>query len=178
MSSYDSYQDRHALYSGKCNKDSKKYKLGAAHKRRPQSNGGRDMSCADILRTKGEGSSSDVDVRTFWCKKTLDFTKFIVCPHGQGGWTSATFCRQRARGSIFNGFVRTSFMEDPFILFLLRLAKNVIFRLKKNCKVSFKIILHSEVVRPIAATRTVRTDFSFNFALGKIELLKITEKRI
>jgi len=31
---------------------------------------------------KREGGSSDVDVRTFWCKKS-DFSKFVACPHGQ-----------------------------------------------------------------------------------------------
>jgi len=25
------------------------------------------------------------DAHTFWCKKTPDFLKFMVCPHGQGG---------------------------------------------------------------------------------------------
>jgi len=32
-----------------------------------------------------KGGFSDADARTFWCKKTLDFSKFMVCPHGQGG---------------------------------------------------------------------------------------------
>jgi len=27
--------------------------------------------------------SSDAVVRTFWCKKTPDFSKFMVCPHRQ-----------------------------------------------------------------------------------------------
>jgi len=52
--------------------------LGAVHKRRPQLGG---LSSADILRTKRE--ISDADVRTLWCKKS-DFSKFMVCPHGQG----------------------------------------------------------------------------------------------
>jgi len=31
------------------------------------------------------GGSLDVDVRTFMVQKTSDFSKFMVCPHGQGG---------------------------------------------------------------------------------------------
>jgi len=34
---------------------------------------------------QGEGGSSDTDVRTFWEQKTSDFSKFMVCSHGQGG---------------------------------------------------------------------------------------------
>jgi len=52
----------------------------------------------------GRGGSSDANVRTFWCKKTPNFSKFMVCPNGQGclsqcghffGWW----------GSIFRDFV-------------------------------------------------------------------------
>jgi len=32
-----------------------------------------------------KGGSSDVDICTFLPQKTLDFWKFMVCPHGQGG---------------------------------------------------------------------------------------------
>jgi len=39
------------------------------------------FSSSDIFRTRG---SSDVEVRTFWCKKTSNFSKFMLCPHGQG----------------------------------------------------------------------------------------------
>jgi len=48
--------------------------------RRPQSRGGekrKRLSNAD----KGERVSSDADDRTFW----YNFSKFRVCPRGQGG---------------------------------------------------------------------------------------------
>jgi len=43
-----------------------------------------------LFAGKGRGASSNADVRSFWCK-TLDFSKFMVCPHEQGerGWASA-----------------------------------------------------------------------------------------
>jgi len=33
----------------------------------------------------GQGGSLDADVRTFWCKTSYDFSKFMVYPHEQGG---------------------------------------------------------------------------------------------
>jgi len=42
------------------------------------------LSSADILRTRGRGCSLDADIRIFGTK-TSDASKFIVCPHGQGG---------------------------------------------------------------------------------------------
>jgi len=59
---------------------------------------------ADILRTRRDGGSSYVDVRTFWCKKLRIFSKYMVYPHGQG-----------EMGSIFCDFVRTSFMDGPLL---------------------------------------------------------------
>jgi len=41
-------------------------------------------------------------------EKTLDFSKFLVCPHGQGNWASVDILR--TRGSIDRDFVRTSFI--------------------------------------------------------------------
>jgi len=44
---------------------------------------------------QGVGGSSDAYIRTFWCEKTPEFSKFMVCPQGQerdlsqckkGGW--------------------------------------------------------------------------------------------
>jgi len=61
----------------------------AVHKGRPKSGG--EGVCS--VRIRGKGSSSDADVRTFWCKKTPDFSKFMMCPHGQGGWVSANILR-------------------------------------------------------------------------------------
>jgi len=50
------------------------------------------------VRTRG---SSDADVcALFVTKKLTEFSKFISCPHGQGG-------------SIFRDFVRTTFMDTP-----------------------------------------------------------------
>jgi len=39
----------------------------------------------------------------------MDFSKFMVCPHGQGeeSWASAEILRARGKGSIFRDFVRT-----------------------------------------------------------------------
>jgi len=42
------------------------------------------LSGAGILRTMGEGGSSNSDVLTFRRKKVSDFLKFMVCPHGHG----------------------------------------------------------------------------------------------
>jgi len=50
-------------------------RLEAAHKR--------GLSSVVILQTRW-GGSSGANVRTFWCKKTSDFSKFMVCPLGQG----------------------------------------------------------------------------------------------
>jgi len=46
-------------------------------------------------------------------QKTSDFSKFMVCRHGQkwrGIEPVGTFW---VRGSIFHDFVQTSFMDDP-----------------------------------------------------------------
>jgi len=70
--------------------------FGAVHKRRPQS-GGRGV-CP--VRTRGEGFFR-CGRPHFLVQKTLDFSKFMVCPHGQG---EVNFC----------DFVQTSFMDGPF----------------------------------------------------------------
>jgi len=82
--------------------------LGAVRKRRPQSGGEGELFSADILRTRGvlqgEGGSSDADMRTFWRKKTSDFSKFVVCPYGQRGRgvePVRTFRKQGVRGGQF-----------------------------------------------------------------------------
>jgi len=43
-------------------------------------------------------------------QKTSDFSKFMVCPHGQGGFSQR---EQEGGGAIFRDFVQTSFMDDP-----------------------------------------------------------------
>jgi len=53
--------------------------------------------------------------------KTPDFSKFIVRPHGQGGRGSSTDnFRIRREGTFFRDFVRTSFMDGPFIFSFYR----------------------------------------------------------
>jgi len=52
--------------------------------------------------------SSHADFRTFWCKKTLDFSKFMVYPHGQDGRgvePVRTFCGQGREGGQFFAFL-------------------------------------------------------------------------
>jgi len=58
---------------------------GTVHKRRPQSG---DLYNAD------KGGYSDANVRLL-VQKTSDFSKFIVCPHGQRG---LSHCRQGEGG--------------------------------------------------------------------------------
>jgi len=61
--------------------------LRAVHNRRPQPGGG-SLATADILRTKGFFSC---ECSQFLEQQTSDFSKFMVCPHGQEGggpfWT-------------------------------------------------------------------------------------------
>jgi len=71
------------------------FRLQAVHRRRPQS--GR-LSSADILRTRGEGSISDVNVCTFWCRKISDFSKLMACPHGQGGMSQRGHFSDKGEG--------------------------------------------------------------------------------
>jgi len=53
--------------------------LGVVHKRRPQSGG------FSVRTFFGQGvGSSDAVVLTFW-SKNLQFSTFMMCPHGQGG---------------------------------------------------------------------------------------------
>jgi len=61
--------------------------------------------------------SSDVDVR-FWCKKTLDFSKFMMWPQGQGerGLSQCGHFVSNGKGEpIFRDFERTSFYGRPLI---------------------------------------------------------------
>jgi len=48
--------------------------------------------------------------------KTLDFTKYMVCPHRQKGIEPCSADLLWIRGSVFRDFVRTSFMDDPQII--------------------------------------------------------------
>jgi len=55
----------------------------------------------------------------FYCigaKTATNFSKFIVCPHGQGGEEVEpvqTVCGQGEGGVIFRDFTRKSFMDGP-----------------------------------------------------------------
>jgi len=51
----------------------------------------------------------------FLVQKTLEFSKFMVCGHGQEG-RGLSHCghfADKGEGSIFRDFVRTLFMDDP-----------------------------------------------------------------
>jgi len=82
--------------------------LGTVHKGRPLSGGERWFVQCRHFTDMERGGSSDADGRTFWCNKTPDFSKFMVCPHGQGEVESVrTFFGQEGKGSIFRDFVRS-----------------------------------------------------------------------
>jgi len=53
--------------------------LGAVYKRRPQSEG------ASPVRTFFRQGEVGVLQTIFWCKRTSDIFKFMMCPHRQGG---------------------------------------------------------------------------------------------
>jgi len=71
------------------------YDKEAVHKRRPQSGGERVFKCKRPH---------------FLVQKASEFSKFIVCPHGQEGVEPV---RTRRKGLIFRVFVWTSFMDGP-----------------------------------------------------------------
>jgi len=68
--------------------------------------GGRGLSSADILRT-------DMDVRSFWCKKTSDLSKFMVCPHEQGGLKQCGHFADKREGVNFSRFCADVFYRRP-----------------------------------------------------------------
>jgi len=49
--------------------------------------------------------------------KTSDFSKFMVCPHGQGGGglSQCGHFSDKERRSIFRDFVRASFTDGPYV---------------------------------------------------------------
>jgi len=104
--------------------------LGVVHKRCPQSGGG-GLSSVD---TFGQGRRGVLRMRTpaLLAKKTSDFSKFIVCPHGQEVRREVSQCGHFAdkcgRGLIFRDFVQTSFMDGPLrkILLLLLLLQTIV----------------------------------------------------
>jgi len=77
-----------------------------------RSQGGGGLSSAD------KGDSSDVDVRTFWCKNYRVFRNFWCVRTDKGeegvqGWASLYMLQTRGRRSIFGDFVRTFFTDGP-----------------------------------------------------------------
>jgi len=78
---------------------------------------GKGLSIKDVRSQRegvfvqcGQRGSSDAYVRTFWCKKIANFSKFVVCLHGQGGVEPV---RTWEEGVNIHNFVRTSFMDGP-----------------------------------------------------------------
>jgi len=64
--------------------------LGAVHKIHPQAGGRWGLSRADIFRTREKKVLQMRTMQTsthFGEKKSSDFLKFMVCPHGQGGYS-------------------------------------------------------------------------------------------
>jgi len=62
--------------------------------------------------------------------KTTDFSKFLVCLHGQGALSQ---CGQKAEGSIFRDFMRMYFMDGPLHL-------NTFSRISCSVQFSFQAV--------------------------------------
>jgi len=83
---------------------------GAVHKRRPQSGG---LSNADILQTR-RWEVLHMRTSVLFGEKISDISKFMVCPHGQGGGEGVSQCEHivdKGRGAIFRNFVQTSLTD-------------------------------------------------------------------
>jgi len=87
-------------------------RLRDVHKGRPQSEE-EGVASSDILRTRGRGCSSDVDVRNFRCKthRTFGNLWYVRTTRGREGWATSDILRTKEERLIFREFVRTSFME-------------------------------------------------------------------
>jgi len=72
---------------------------------RSQEGGEVEVYSADILWTR-RGFTLQMRTSAFFGAKTLDFSKFIVCPHGQEG---SELGRSRGKGSIFRDFFANVF---------------------------------------------------------------------
>jgi len=89
-----------------------RFQVGAVHKRRPQSGEGGDCPVTFC----GQGGVFKRERPHFLVQKTPDFSKFMVCPHGQretGSKASVDILRTKGEGSIFCNFVWTFFMDGP-----------------------------------------------------------------
>jgi len=79
---------------------SKKYLLGAVHKRRPQLGEEGGLSSADILRTRGRWFFR-CGRPHFLAQKTSNFLKFMVYLHGQGGFSHCGHFSDKEEGGQF-----------------------------------------------------------------------------
>jgi len=52
----------------------------------------------------------------FWGAKTLDFSKFMVYPHGQGVLRQCGHFSVKEKGVNFSRFCATSFMDGPYCI--------------------------------------------------------------
>jgi len=75
---------------------------------------------------KGGGGSSDVDVRTFWCKSS-DFSKFMVCPREQRGrgLNQCGHFANKAEGVNYSRFCADVFYGLPLTLFTNHTSKGI-----------------------------------------------------
>jgi len=87
--------------------------IGVVHKRRPQSR---------VCPMRTRGGSSDADIHPFCTKIFVDFSKFTVYPHGQGGLSQCEHFVEKV-GQFFRDTVRTSFMDGP-----IKFLQKIIFR--------------------------------------------------
>jgi len=85
---------------------------GPVHKGRSQSEG------CPVRTFCGQGRFFRYGRPHFLVQKTSNFSKFMLCPHGQGG-KGMSQCGQEGRGSIFCDFVRTSCMDAPNVTMLI-----------------------------------------------------------
>jgi len=73
----------------------------------------KDVQCGHFT-DKEWGSSSDVDVRSFWCKKNSGFWIFwYVRTDKEEGLSQCGHFVQKGEESNFHDFVRTSFKDSP-----------------------------------------------------------------
>jgi len=77
------------------------------------SQGGRGFVQCGHFADKEEGGSSDVDVRTFWCKNLEFFEIYGVSARTRGCWASADILRTRGRGVNFSRFCADVFYRRP-----------------------------------------------------------------
>jgi len=108
--------------------------LGVVHKRRPQSER-RGFVQFGHFADKGGRGFFRCGRPYFLAQKPSNFSKFMVCSHGQGERGNCpvqTFFGKVGKGSIFRDFVRTSFM-DGFLRYqhavnLIKSYKNIPYR--------------------------------------------------